>query len=160
MTGEVVQSGMDRRVRGGYVKKQMLFLLLSVSVILPLLSGQSNAQCTVSTLKAQVPFDFTIRNRQFPAGDYTFQNECGVLSLRNPQSRVVGVFITQRGEAGKPQHAGRLIFFHRDGLNVLSSIAWEREAALSILVSAKRETDTTVHMFHSVSTSSAAGGRP
>ena len=142
------------------MKKQMLFLLLNVSVILPLLAGQSGAQCTVKTLKAQVPFDFTIRNRQFPAGDYTFQNECGVLSLRNPQSRVVGVFITQRGETGKPQPSGKLVFFHHDGLNVLSRIAWEREAAFSVLVSAKRETDTTAHVFHSTSTSSAAGGRP
>src|ERR1700758_595201 len=117
----------------------MLLLLLSVSVIVPFVAGTARAQCAVKTLKVQVPFDFTIRNRQFPAGHYTFQNECGVLSLRNPQSRVLGVFITQREQTSRPQAAGKLIFFHHDGGNVLSSIAWEREAALSVLVSANRE---------------------
>ena len=142
------------------MKKQMLFLLLSVSVVLPSLAVSAAAQCEVNTLKVQVPFDFTIRNRQFAAGDYTFQNECGVVTLRNPQWRVLGVFIAQRVETRRSQSASKLVFLHQDGVNVLSSIAWEREASVSVLASAKRETDTAARVFHSTTASSGAGGRP
>ena len=79
--------------------------------------GSTQAQSLADTIKANIPFDFTVADRQLPAGQYWFgraQPSAGdlVLAISNSDSRTNAM--TTSVQTLDPQYATRLIF-HRYG---------------------------------------------
>ena len=79
--------------------------------------GSAQAQSLAHTIKANIPFDFTVGDRQLPAGQYWIgraQPNAGdlVLAISNSDSRANA--ITTSVQTLEPQNATKLVF-HRYG---------------------------------------------
>lgn len=107
------------------MKKRVLFLLLSVSVWVPMLVIGAQAQYVVKIMKVDVPFEFYVQGRQFPAGSYVVRREGGFLFLRDHNGRPLTILnpITLRSETPAP--ASKLVFYQYNGLHLLTQIVWE-----------------------------------
>jgi hypothetical protein len=100
-------------------------LLLSVSVWVPMLAIGAQAQYAAKVMKVDVPFEFHVQGRQYPAGSYVVRREGGFLFLRdhNGRSLTTLIPITLRNETPAP--TSKLIFFQYNGLHLLTQILWE-----------------------------------
>jgi hypothetical protein len=151
---------MDREIRGGCMKYRWSLLFLFVSVLLPICTVTSQAQCVVKTLKVQVPFDFTIRNSQFPAGPYTFQQECARVYVRDGRGQVLHVYLSLPFDRGVAPPETKLVFFNFHAVHVLTSVLWERSPIGSELVRPGQEIEIASRSLPSKPVLAGAGGRP
>jgi hypothetical protein len=151
---------MDREIRGGCMKYRLLLLFLFVSVLLPICAVTSQAQCVVKTLRVQVPFDFTIRNSQFPAGRYTFPYECERVYVRDGRGQVLHVYLSLPSDLGVAQPDTKLVFFTFRGVHVLTSVLWARSPIATELVRPGQEIEIASRNLPSKPVLAGAGGRP
>jgi hypothetical protein len=151
---------MDREIRGGYMKYSLWLLFLFVSVLLPICAVTSQAQCVVKTLKVQVPFDFVIRNSQFPAGRYTLQQECERVYLRDGRGQMLHVYLAMPSDRRVAQPQTKLVFFTFRGVHVLTSVLWERSCIATELVRPGQEIEIASRSLPSKPVLASAGGRP
>ena len=98
-------------------------------VTLLLLSGLMAAQSlSNSTVKAQVPFDFTVNNKIIPAGECVvgaagMDNQA--LVVRNAEARKSALSLSSRQETGRPSENTVLVFKRYGSQYFLSSIRLE-----------------------------------
>jgi len=90
-------------------------------LILPLAHAQSNLP-----VQANIPFDFGVRNRIMPAGDYklTYTPRNGALFIRGSDGKN-GVFVvTSPSTSGKPElnGKGKVVFNRVGGVYFLSQL--------------------------------------
>jgi len=142
------------------MKNRVFSLLLTVSVLLPALAISAGAQCAIKTLTVQVPFDFAIRGRQFPAGHYTLQQECERLYVRNDRAEVLRVFMTIPVDNGVAQPISKLVFFTHHGVHVLTSVFWERNSIGAQLTRPGQQVEVATRSLPSKPAPAGAGGRP
>ena len=142
------------------MKYRWSLLFLFVSVLLPICTVTSQAQCVVKTLKVQVPFDFTIRNSQFPAGPYTFQQECARVYVRDGRGQVLHVYLSLPFDRGVAPPETKLVFFNFRAVHVLTSVLWARSPIATELVRPGQEIEIASRNLPSKPVLAGAGGRP
>jgi len=92
-----------------------LGLLASIAMFTAV--GSAQGQSLANTIKANIPFDFTVADRQLPAGQYHIgraQPNAGdlILAISNSDGRANAM--TRQVQTLEPQNATKLIF-HRYG---------------------------------------------
>jgi len=90
------------------------------------LAAPVSAQTT--TLKASVPFDFTIGGRTMPAGDYVLSTGggSGVLQVRNVAKGIAPAFATINAGSGPSDGDGAFLTFNRYGGDYFLTGIWDR----------------------------------
>ena len=79
-------------------------------------------------LKANVPFDFTVNNKEMPAGEYTVNTVPGslVLSLRQESAGATALSLSSNmTEPGKPSSGESQLVFHRYGNHYVLTQVWD-----------------------------------
>lgn len=142
------------------MKHRLLLLFLFVSVLLPLYSLNGQAQCVVKTLKVGVPFEFSIRDLQLPAGPYIFQQECERLYVRDGRGRMLHVYLPFRSDSGVSQPESKLVFFTFYGVHLLTDVLWKHSPIGAELVRPGQEIEMASRSLPSRPVLAGAGGRP
>jgi hypothetical protein len=91
------------------------FFPLLAAMVMVLAAGMANAQIGGGTVKADVPFAFTIANQTLPAGQYTVRkmSELGTLAITSNGS-ALAMIQSNRVESASPQKLTKLVF-HKYG---------------------------------------------
>jgi hypothetical protein len=98
---------------------------LSMAALAIVLAAPVSAQTT--TLKASVPFDFTIGGRTMPAGDYvlSMSGGSGVLQVRNAAMDIAPAFATINAGDGPSDGDGAFLTFNRYGGDYFLTGIWD-----------------------------------
>jgi hypothetical protein len=97
-------------------------VLLALAVLL--FAGLAQAQHAKPLLTTDIPFEFSIGKKTFPAGTYSFARvEPNILVLRNARGRVVDSLVTTPAQAATVSGSARLEFAVDDnGRHVLAQV--------------------------------------
>jgi hypothetical protein len=141
------------------MQKQMTRILTLFSVAALLLAVAAQAQVVQHVVKVTIPFDFTVDDKPFPAGDYSIACSTINLELRDSRSHVVASVITHSVESLNSSPHPRLAF-SSDGGNALrqvwledSHIGYELAPSKGALLLARQRSHGTVP-------ASGGGNRP
>ena len=122
------------------LKRTFICTVILTSLIalgLPIAQARSN-----DTLIVRVPFDFYVRDRVLPAGDYRVSeltSDGVALHLRSTDNGAALAVLTNGAEeAGRQARAPRLIF-HRYGEQYFLAAVWLRADAGRRVVASRRE---------------------
>ena len=98
---------------------------LSMAALAIVLAAPVSAQTT--TLKASVPFDFTIGGRTMPAGDYVVSTAgvSRVLEVRNVAKGIAPAFATINAGDGPSDGDGAFLTFNRYGGDYFLTGIWD-----------------------------------
>jgi len=141
------------------MNKRVLSVLLGVSVWAGLL-GSAQAQYVVKTMKVDVPFEFHAQGKAYPAGAYSLQRDGGFLFLRNCNGQVLNILNTVTLRNEKPATTSRLVFFHYNGLHLLTHVLWEGDNTGAELVRKGREEEVVRRIAPAKVESAAVGSQP
>lgn len=87
--------------------------LRSVLFVLAVLMLATAARAQQQTVKADVPFDFVVGNRAYPAGEYTLKSaleNSGILRLENIQESTGSFVPSTKCENRVPSKSTKLVF--------------------------------------------------
>lgn len=102
------------------MKRQVLTLVSALGLLL--MAGSAYAQ-TVN-LRANVPFNFIVRNATLPAGTYTISSISSALSIRSePELQAVAMVLANGVESLKSPAQSKLVF-HRVGNQYFLAQIW------------------------------------
>ena len=108
-----------------------------IALGLPIAQARSN-----DTMIVSVPFDFYVRDRVLPAGDYRVSeltSDGAALQLRSTDNReMLAVLTNGAEEAGRQAHGPRLIF-HRYGEQYFLAAVWLRADDGRTIMASRRE---------------------
>jgi hypothetical protein len=121
------------------MKKRVLSLLLSVSVWVPLCVIGAQAQYSLRIIKVDVPFEFHVQGKPYPAGSYVIRQEGGLLYLRNNNGRSLTVLTATPSQSQDPAPASKLVFFRYHEMYLLTAIIWEGAKTGAELIRKGRE---------------------
>jgi len=111
------------------MNKQALkvFSLLSLSVMLAVVAVSATP---TGSIKAHIPFDFSVGNKTLPAGVYTVAplTTPGALLIRHEDGRAAAMVITQGVQAQQEQDQTKLVF-HRYGDQYFLAEVWTAGAS-------------------------------
>lgn len=110
------------------LERVLASLLLSVLTISILTMGSvAYAQHTERVIKANIPFDFTVGGRIFPAGRYALVRiQPSVLELRNSEGKFLANVLTQSVQASAKTVQPKLLFDSEGGRHVLTQV-WQED---------------------------------
>lgn len=115
--------------------------VMTLAALLPLLAAQASAQ-TTHQLVAEIPFDFTVCQKQLPAGKYTVRP----ISRANPSVLLVHgdknlseIICTQDVRGDRAAAEGSLIFNRYGDQRFLSELWFPGEKVGSRVVKSERE---------------------
>ncbi len=86
--------------------------VLALGLFVALAATSAHAQ-TSELIKADVPFDFTIKGKTLPAGEYVVRrmnDSSTALMVRSTNGRDVMIFLTIAADADGNNNAGKLVF--------------------------------------------------
>jgi hypothetical protein len=104
-------------------------LIIAIAFAMSVLMASAFAQ----TIKANVPFDFTIAKQTFPSGEYTITVKGTMLQLA-PLDGTNSVMVPRYTAAYKNNVTPRLVF-HRYGTRSFLSQVWTRDTVHELLAS-------------------------
>jgi hypothetical protein len=104
-------------------------LIIAIAFAMSVLMASAVAQ----TIKANVPFDFTIAKQTFPSGEYTITVKGTMLQLA-PLDGTNSVMVPRYTAAYKNNVTPRLVF-HRYGTRSFLSQVWTRDTVHELLAS-------------------------
>jgi hypothetical protein len=95
-----------------------------------LLAGVARAQYAVQVFRADIPFEFTMGNKTFPAGRYSLLRPAPhFLILRDSQSRALAtVVICPAVTAASTPSTSKLVFYVYGGRHFLAQV-WQQNRA-------------------------------
>ncbi len=123
--------------------KSMVARVLTALVFLGVLAlgSAGHAQRTGQIIKANIPFEFTVASRIFPAGQYTLvRSEPSQLELRDSRGRVLVNVLTQSVERLSPSVQAKLRFENEEGRHVLTQVWQENESIGQQILQSKSDT--------------------
>jgi hypothetical protein len=107
------------------IARSIASLLLSAMTLGPFAQAQSPERI----IKANIPFEFSVGNRIFPAGRYALvRSEPFLLELRDPGGRVLASFLTQSVQARNAPAQPRLLFDNEGGGHALTQVWQENDS--------------------------------
>ena len=96
------------------MKKKISTLLIAVSLLLALSIAPAHAY-SKERVKADIPFEFTVAGKSFPAGEYIVEQFASrILMIRSTDGRYVTMFLISPVQPGASVTKAKLVF-HRDG---------------------------------------------
>ena len=105
------------------MKNLIARILTPLSLATLWLAGAAHAQYVQRTIKVNVPFEFTIGDKGFRAGDYFFvTTNPNQLSLHDSQGHVVASLLTHSVESLEASPSTKLRFSTLDGGHALRQI--------------------------------------
>ena len=97
-------------------KRRISSLIVTLSLVVA--AASLTAKAASGGLRARIPFDFVVKGKVLPAGDYTVEevgrNSSGVLLLREADGKAQMFVAPQTFESAGPSPDSRLVF-HRYG---------------------------------------------
>jgi hypothetical protein len=100
--------------------------LLSLTVLLS--AGWAPAQQFSVLVRATVPFELSVGNKTFPAGDYTIvRANPSTLVLRDAKNRSLAVMITTPVWSATPPSGPKLVFYKRGDRGFLVRV-WQADS--------------------------------
>jgi hypothetical protein len=98
------------------MKNLVVRTLASLSFAVLFLAGSMHAQYSPRAMKVNVPFEFSIGDRVFPSGDYSFvRTGPKRLDLRDADYRVVASLLTMSTESPIKSAKPKLVFSTENG---------------------------------------------
>jgi hypothetical protein len=100
--------------------------LRSVLFVLAVLLLATASRAQQNAVKADVPFDFAVGDRAYPAGEYTLKSalhDAGIMRLDNTQEPIVGFIPSNSCENAAPSKETKLVF-HRVGSRYFLYQVW------------------------------------
>jgi hypothetical protein len=87
----------------------------------------ARAQHSERVIKANIPFEFSVGSRTFPAGEYRLVSVSpAVLQVRDAEDRCLTVVLTNAVETLKAPDSSKLHFYNQDGRYALTEI-WQED---------------------------------
>jgi hypothetical protein len=142
------------------MKKRFWSLLMSVSVLVPLLGIGAQAQYVVKLMKVDVPFEFQVRDKSYPAGNYIVRREGTFVFLRDNKERLLIVMNVNSLRNAEPAATSKLVFFDYHGLHLLTQILWEGDRMGVEVVRKGREVDVAKRVAPPNVERAEAGNKP
>ena len=131
--------------------------LTSLLLFVVYLGTIAYAQTSTSVIKVNIPFEFSVGNRTFPAGNYSLtQPMQHYLELRDERGRTVASAFTSEVDVPGPVSNPKLRFSTAGGLHVLSEVWQAGDPAGQRLMGAKPR--TMLAKRHSTEAREAAEG--
>lgn len=119
------------------IARSIASILLSVLT----LGYIAQAQSPERTIKANIPFEFSVGNRSFPAGRYSLVRvHPFLLELRDPDGRVLANVLTQSVQSQTAPAQPRLLFDNDGGEHALTQVWQENESIGQQLTPSKSAT--------------------
>ncbi len=101
--------------------KRIIAKVVSLMAFVCFLTAAGYSQQPI--LKADVPFEFSVGKKTFPAGEYQVaQVATHILALRNSSNGVLAVVLTAPMLTQNPKYSAKLRFEVKDGRPVLSEV--------------------------------------
>jgi hypothetical protein len=100
--------------------------LRSILFVLAVLFLATAARAQQNAVKADVPFDFAVGDRAYPAGEYTLKSalhDAGIMRLDNTQEPIAGFIPSNSCENVAPSKETKLVF-HRVGSRYFLYQVW------------------------------------
>ena len=107
------------------MKRRFLSLAVCICVLLPL-TATAFAQLPEIPIRVNIPFDFVVRGKTLPAGDYEISrlmDETQVLEISNVNNRHESAAIQTEPVLGRVANNGKVVF-HRYGDSYFLSEIW------------------------------------
>ena len=142
------------------MKKHLLSLLLSVSVLAPLLAIGAQAQYSIKIIKVDVPFEFHAQGRPYPAGSYVVRREGSFLYLGDSNGRVLTVLTPIALMNQTPAAASKLMFYQYQKMHLLTQVLWEGEKTGAELIRKGREEEVAGRIVPAKVERAEASSRP
>ena len=132
--------------------------LILLSVVTLGLCAQ--AQSPERTIKADIPFEFSVGNRIFPGGRYSLvRTEPFLLELRDPDGRVLANVLTQSVQSQVAPAQPRLLFDNQGGGHALTQVWQENESIGQQLMPSKSATRAVQKATRHVQTAQVSNPR-
>jgi hypothetical protein len=121
------------------VARTLISILLGVLALGP----TAHAQHTERTIKANIPFEFSVGDQTFPAGNYWLVNSApAFLQLRDAQGRTLATVLTSPVQALNTPASPKLRFTREGGRYALAQVWQENYSTGQQLPSPKALTKT------------------
>jgi len=104
----------------------------------------ARAQHPERSIKANIPFDFTVGGRTFPAGRYRLVRvDPSVLELRDSEGRMLANVLTQSVQSLNAPSEPKLLFDSEGGGHVLTQV-WQEDETIGQQILASRSVTRAV----------------
>ena len=131
--------------------------LTSLFVFVVYLAGMAYAQTSTSVIKVNIPFEFNVGNKTFPAGNYSLVEPAQhYLALRDERGHTIASAFTTEVDVSGPVSNPKLRFSSVGGVHVLEEVWQQGDPAGQRLMGAKDR--TMLAKRHSVEAREAAEG--
>lgn len=121
-------------------------VLTSLLLFVVYLGGLAHAQVTTRVIKVNIPFEFSVGVRTFPAGDYSLiQSIQHLLVLRDSRGQTVASVITNSVDNSTPSAVAKLRFRSLDGQYALAEVWQPNESVGDHLVNSRRAVAIAKH---------------
>jgi hypothetical protein len=138
------------------VGRIVTLLLLSILALSSVAQGQRREQI----IQANIPFDFAVGSRFFPAGHYSLvRSEPWQLELRDSEGRVLVNLLTQSVQTLTAPARPKLVFESEDRRHVLTQVWQENEAIGQQILQPKWGSDAVRKRSGDVQTAKAGNPR-
>ena len=128
---------------GAMARRLMLFSLFTSCAIGPAI-GQ-----TAQTVRAQIPYEFTVGSKTLPAGTYTLSASAALIQVQPPSGAAVAArIVTRLGGPAEFLQDGALVFDKEGGQRILSEV-WMPGSDGILLHSTPKDHTHEVLMFSS-----------
>ncbi len=81
-----------------------------LTVLVALLTMATAAQAQHTKVSANIPFNFVVGDRAYPAGEYSFTNSGVVLQITNAEHTGMGLLLSQACQSARPSETTKLVF--------------------------------------------------
>jgi hypothetical protein len=131
--------------------------LTSLFVFVVYLAGMAYGQTSASVIKVNIPFEFNVGDKTFPAGSYSLIEPAQhYLVLRDDRGRTIASAFTTEVDVSETVSNPKLRFSSVDGVHVLAEVWQAGDPAGQRLMGAKPR--TMLAQRHSVEARQAAEG--
>lgn len=132
------------------MKNLTIRILTALGGIVLWLAGVGQAQIAPHHLKVSVPFEFSINDKLFPAGDYDLVCTPGQVELRDARAQVLATAISHPVQAPNHSFSPELVFVTDSGVHDLRQIwigdphnGYELPRSRTALAMARQRSNTT-----------------
>ena len=141
------------------MKNLVLRIVTSILLSILALSSAAHGQRTEQIIRVDIPFDFAVGGRLFPAGHYSLaRSEPWQLELRDSESRVLVNLLTQSVQTLTAPAKPKLVFESKDHRNVLTQV-WQENESIGQQILQPKWGDGAVRK-HSRDVQTAKAGNP
>jgi hypothetical protein len=139
-----------------FVERALASLLLGVLALGP----SAHAQRTERVVKANIPFEFSVNGRVYPAGNYSLVRTTPVLlQLRDAEGHTLTTVLTNSVESSNTPASPKLQFYSDGRQHVLTQV-WQENDSIGQQLQLQRPLTTVAKRRHSGHVQTAEVSKP